>query len=104
MFDFLFKRKNKKFDSSLFYSYSVSEKELKVLQGANEEFKDVLLDVFEKKLAENLYELTHGKVKGEEERGVYIGVIRVYEDLINFFTRKEKKENPGYRDIMKEAV
>lgn len=104
MFDFLFKKNSssKSLDNILFFNYALSEEELLELQAPeNEKVRQALLSACEKLIAQNLYAISHGQTKTDEERGVYMGVVRVYEDLINIFTKKKDKEDSGYTDILK---
>lgn len=98
MFQYLFRKFAKKFDGNKYFNYSVDEKEINVLQAPEyEEFRKALVSIMEKKVSENMNLLVH-RDTSDKEAGIYIGAIRVYEDLIQWFTKVEAKPNKGYTD------
>lgn len=103
VFDFLFKKTGKELDDNKYFNYSITKQQLDILRSQeNEQFKRVLLEVIEQKLAENINLLVHCK-KGDEEK--FKAVVRVYEDLINFFKETpEQKPVKKYSDLLKKVT
>lgn len=66
-------------------------------------FKDALLRSVRDKMHENGEHIFHNGTKNDEERGKYMGVVMVYEDLTKQFTKQEVKEKPAYRDAYHKA-
>lgn len=85
---------------AIFSNVNIDEKDKKILSDSNyKEFKDSLLKAFQSKIDENIDLIVHSKGKMDDEmRGKLLGVVLVYEDLIDLFTRKEKKEKNVYQD------
>lgn len=88
---------------NLFSKVNIDEKLRKALSNnEHQKFKEALLTAFQAKIDENIDIIVHSKGKIDDEmRGKLLGVVLVYEDLIDFFTKKDKKENKKYKDPVK---
>lgn len=84
IFDFLFKKTGKDIDENKYFNYDLNEQQIAILQSEeHKEFKDVMLDVMEKKIAENINALIHNHDDQKDE--LYKAVVLVYEDWIDYF-------------------
>jgi hypothetical protein len=67
-------------------------------------FKQALLRAIKDKINENADVVFHKGNKTDEERGKYMGVVMVYEDLYDLMTKVDKKEKKGYKDKVNEIT
>ena len=92
-------KKTKNLYYNIFNDILISKKDREILYSPeNSEFKAVLLKYIDSKMQENLDLLIHKGTKSDEERGKYMGVILVYEDLKEAFSKPKEKKKEEYID------